>query len=309
MQQVQFPDTRLPQPPLFPPPHFSFGEIASPAALPPPSSVSPSFNEALELQRKLGIKNSIETMKTLENIEGKGKGRELEIRLDPRICKHDLPRGKVQGQTSYTKWQWIINPDKEVPLEWDEDAGALEWDEQDDVDDPMGLAITAEDLCAAKGMLESGHMVRVKTDSKHMQNTDDSFAVTKPSDLGVLVTYDKISCLPLHGELSENEATWMLDSGALWHFTHNINDFVELEAIPPMPIYTANGQTEITGKGTVIFTVDRRTIRVYPVYHVLDINTCLLYLGLFLQSRLHSRGSACKISLNQGQEEFLTFYP
>ena len=106
-------------------------------------------------------------------------------------------------------------------------------------------------------MLESGHMVRVETDTKHAQNTDNSFAVTRQSDLGVLVTYDnKISCLPLHDESSENEAIWMLDSGASWHFTYDANNFVELEAIPPIPIYTANGRTNITGKGTVIFTVD-----------------------------------------------------
>ena len=194
-------------------------------------------------------------------------------------------------------------------MEWDEDAGALKWDEQDDVDDPMGLDITAEDLCAAEGMLESGHMVRVETDSKHAQNTDDGFAVTRPSDLGILVTYNKISCLPLHDDLSENEAIWMLDSGASWHFTYDTNDFVELEAITPLPIYTANRQTEITGKGTVTFTVDGCTIRVYPVYYILDIKTRLLSLGQFLQSRLHSRGSACDITLYKGQEEFLAFHP
>ena len=194
-------------------------------------------------------------------------------------------------------------------MEWDEDAGALEWDEQDDVDDPMGLDIMAEDLCAAEGMLESGTMVRVKTKSKHAQNTDDGFAVTRLSDLGVLVTNNKTFCLPLHDELSKNEATWMLDSGASWHFTYDTSDFVELEAIPPVPIYTANWRTDITGKGTVIFTVDGRTIRVYPVYHVLDINTRLLSLGQFLQSGLHLRGSAREITLTQRQEEFLTFYP
>ena len=266
--------SRLPPPPVFPPSHFSFGEIASPIALPPTSSVYPTFNNTLELTRKLGICPSIETLKTLENVEGKGKGKELEVRLDPCVCKHNLPRGKAQGQTSRAKWQWIVDPNEEVPLEWDEDAGALEWDEQDEVDDPMGLDITAEDLCAAEGMLESGTMVRVETDLKHAQSTDDGFTVTRLSDLGVLVTKVKISCLPLHDELSENEATWMLDSGASWHFTYNANDFVELEAISPIPIYTANGQTDITGKGTVIFTVDGRTIRVYTVYHVPDINTC-----------------------------------
>ena len=247
--------SRLPPPPPFPPSHFSFGEIALPATLPPPSSRYPTFNNTLELMRKLGICPSIETLKTLENIEGKGKERELEVRLDPRIRKHNLPRGKVQGQTSRAKRQRIVNPDEEVPLEWDEDAGALKWDEQDNVDNPMGLDIMAEDLCATEGMLESGIMVRGAKDLKHAQNTDNGLTVTKPSDLGSLVTKN-ISCCPLHDESSENEAIWMLDSGASWHFTYDTNDFVELEAITPLPIYTANRQTEITGKGTVIFTVD-----------------------------------------------------
>ena len=234
--------SRLPPPPLSPLSHFSFGEIASPAILPPPTSKYPTFNNALELTRKLGIHPSIETLKTLENVEGKGKERELEVRLDPHTCKHDLPRGKVQGQTPHTKRQWIVDPNKEVPLEWDEDAGALEWDEQEDVDNPMGLDITAEDLCTAEGMLESGIMVRVETNSKHVQNTDDSFAVTRPSDLGVLVTNNKISCSPLHDELSENEAIWMLDSGTSWHFTYDTNNFIELEAITPLPYTLLTGR-------------------------------------------------------------------
>ena len=147
-------------------------------------------------------------------------------------------------------------------------------------------------------------MVRGAKDHKHAQNTDDGLTVTKQTaDLGSLVTKKK-SCRPLHDELSENEAIWMLDSGASWHFTYNTNNFVELEAITPLPIYTANGQTEITGKGTVIFTVDGCTIRVYPVYYILDIKTRLLSLGQFIQSRLHSRGSARDITLYKGQEEF-----
>ena len=70
-------------------------------------------------------------------------------------------------------------------MEWDEDARALEWDEQDNVNDPMGLDITAEDLCTAEGMLDSGHMVRVETNLKHTQITDDGFTVTKATDLGL----------------------------------------------------------------------------------------------------------------------------
>ena len=144
----------LPQPPLFPPSHFSFGDMASPTDLPLPTSKYPTFNNALELTRKLGIRPSIETLKTLEYVEGKGKERELEVRLDPCICKHDLPRGKVQGQTSRAKRQRIVDPDKEVPWEWDEDAGALEWDEQDDVENPMGL-------CQGHSTLSSQRVLRV----------------------------------------------------------------------------------------------------------------------------------------------------
>src|SRR6202000_2234548 len=106
--------SRLPPPPQFPPSHFRFGELALPIALPPPNSVYPTFNNALELTRQLGIRPSIETLKTLENVEGKGKGKELEVRLDPRIRKHDLPRGKVQGQSSRAKRQRIVNPDHEA---------------------------------------------------------------------------------------------------------------------------------------------------------------------------------------------------
>ena len=66
--------------------------MALPTNLPPPNSIYPSFNNALELQRKLGIRNSIETLKTLENVEGKGKGKELKVKLNPCVCKHDLVR-------------------------------------------------------------------------------------------------------------------------------------------------------------------------------------------------------------------------
>ena len=101
----------------------------------------------------------------------------------------------------------------------------------------------------------------------------------------------------------------MLDSGASRHFTNSINDFIDYEAIIPSPVATANRRIEMTGKGTVIFIVDRRALRISPVYHIPDLNTHLLSLGQFLRSGLHSRGSDRKISLQQGKEEFLTFHP
>ena len=73
---------------------------------------------------------------------------------------------------------------------------------------------------------------------------------------------------------------------------------------------TANGSTSITGKGTVIFTVNGERVRLYPIFYIPNLNDHLLSLRQFHQSRLSSRGSACSIALYDGNdEEFLTFYP
>jgi hypothetical protein len=101
----------------------------------------------------------------------------------------------------------------------------------------------------------------------------------------------------------------MLNSGASQHFTFDINDFVEYEAIEPIPLRTATNFMTIIGKGTVILYINEKAVRLNPVYHVLDISHRLLSLGQFLKSRLFSRGSACKISLYEEDIEFLTFHP
>ena len=119
-------------------------------------------------------------------------------------------------------------------------------------------------------------------------------------------------CCPLHVNEDQSEATWMLDSGASCHFTNDLNDFVEFEENvgPKQVVRTANGSTSITGKGTVIFTVNGEWIRLYPVFYILDLNDCLLSLGQFHHSSLSLRGDARMIVLYDGNdEEFLTFYP
>ena len=54
------------RPPSAPPSEFDFGLFASPATLPPPSSVYPTFNKALSLARRLEVCPTIETLKRLE---------------------------------------------------------------------------------------------------------------------------------------------------------------------------------------------------------------------------------------------------
>ena len=82
-------------------------------------------------------------------------------------------------------------------------------------------------------------------------------------------------CCPLSVNEDHFEATWMLDSGASCHFTNDLNDFVEFEENvgPERVVRTANGSTTITGKGTVIFTVNNERIRLYPVFYIPDLNT------------------------------------
>ena len=101
----------------------------------------------------------------------------------------------------------------------------------------------------------------------------------------------------------------MLDSGASRHFTFDINDFVEYEAIESIPLRTATSFTTIIGKGTVILYINEKAVRLSPVYHVPDISHRLLSLGQFLKSGLFSRGSAREISLYEEETEFLTFHP
>ena len=52
--------------PSAPPSEFDFGLFASPAVLPPPSLVYPTFNKALTLARRLEVRPTIETLKRLE---------------------------------------------------------------------------------------------------------------------------------------------------------------------------------------------------------------------------------------------------
>ena len=102
---------------------------------------------------------------------------------------------------------------------------------------------------------------------------------------------------------------WLLDSGASMHFTNDINDFVDYQIITPIKVVTANGSTQVKGKGAVILVINQKAVRIEAVYHIPDLTTKLISLGQLLQSELFTRGSARSISVEDGSENFLTFHP
>ena len=151
--------------------------------------------------------------------------------------------------------------------------------------------------------------------TKETNSCPDVFTATRKycSNTKYLVSNtSSLVCCPLSVNEDHFEATWMLDSGASCHFTNNLNNFVEYEENvgPKRVVRTANGSTSITGKGTVIFTVNNEWVRLYPVFYIPDLNDRLLSLSQFHHSSLSSRGDACAIVLYDGNdEEFLSFYP
>ena len=267
-------------PPSAPPSEFDFGLFASPADLPPPSSVYPTFNKALSLARRLDVHPTIETLKRLET---------LFMTEDPH------PKKKQN-----------VSSDEEVSLRWTDD----------EVDVFMGESATASgvktpgsafniNLFGAEERYETNFTLRGEANPPTAFNNR---RVNTPATLFNKVI-NKFVCLTLQDDESETEAEWMLDSGASRHFTFDINDYVNYETTAEVLVRTANSFTKIVGKGTVIITVDGKTVRINPVYHIPDLSCRLLSLCQFLRSGLFSRGSAREISLHEDENEFLTFYP
>ena len=225
-----------------PPSEFDFGLFASPAVLPPPSSVYPTFNKALTLARRLEVRPTIETLKRLET---------------PFL---ENPRPQKRRNVS----------DEEVSLGWTDN----------EVDAFMGGATTAS------GSKTPGNAFDINSFGAEERYATNLTLQTKANPSTVLsnrrvntpVTFfnnviNKFVCLTLQdSDKNETEAKWMLDSGASRHFTFDINDYVDYETTAEVLVRTANSFTKIIGKGTVIITVDGKTVRINPVYHIPDLS-------------------------------------
>ena len=81
---------------------------------------------------------------------------------------------------------------------------------------------------------------------------------------------------------------WILDSGAFLYFSEDKLNFVTFKVLAmPLPIYTANRSTLITGKGTIILkhlsSQNKEVIiTVKLVFFCKDLTCQLLSLGTFL---------------------------
>jgi len=85
-------------------------------------------------------------------------------------------------------------------------------------------------------------------------------------------TYNKLPSLHM-GDENLTEAEWMLDSGASEHFTGDMNDFVEYEALAPITVQTATETTNIIGRGSVILQIKNKVLQIYPVYYIPELTT------------------------------------
>ena len=104
---------------------------------------------------------------------------------------------------------------------------------------------------------------------------------------------------------------WMLDSGASFHFSGDVNNFVDhTQMKEEIPLRTANSSTIIKGKGTIILTLSTgEKVRIYPVFYVPGLTCKLLSLGMFLQDSFQVVGVAHFIKVVRNSLPFLTFTP
>ena len=82
-----------------------------------------------------------------------------------------------------------------------------------------------------------------------------------------------ICCSPCKCECENNDPKvneWMLDSGASFHFTGDMNDFVEYAPFKEQQtVITANSSASIEGQGTIIILLSTEgVLRLFPVYYV-----------------------------------------
>ena len=109
---------------------------------------------------------------------------------------------------------------------------------------------------------------------------------------------------------------WLLDSGALLHFTHDLNDFIEyckLQLHERIPVNTASNKIYVEGEGSMLLKHYQSnklvTTCLTKVLHILEITTCLLSIGKFLQQGLHIHGDSHTISLVYKNRLVLTCKP
>jgi hypothetical protein len=86
------------------------------------------------------------------------------------------------------------------------------------------------------------------------------------------ISYSK--CAKCEGkQVGANNNLWLLDSGASFHFTNNIEDFAGYNPLKkPVLVSTTTSTTGVIGVGTVILNHESEVVRLAPVYYIPELN-------------------------------------
>jgi hypothetical protein len=279
----------------------------------PPPSIYPPFQKALGLAHQLGVRPSIETLKTLEVAEIK-KATNPRLAKCPRVS---LPHGKTLGLeaqitlslASTEKGKDCTNRDEVVSLGgsedvpmgdntdylFEEDAGKPEFDYNNGDDD---------------------HVIAFWQVSNPSQKEPETNPQTELNRFAICSippsSPNKTICSCSHEcDCMIPEQEWLLDSGASQHYTSDLNDFVNYAPLEiKCSVQTANSSASIEGQGTIILVLSTgERVRIHPVYYAPGLNCKLLSLGTFLLKGFLTVGSKSSIRVLKGATPFLTFYP
>jgi hypothetical protein len=120
-------------------------------------------------------------------------------------------------------------------------------------------------------------------------------------------------CVKCKGKQVSNKINdlWLLDSGASFHFTNNMDDFAKYSPLKkPVYVATATSTTGVIGVGTVILNYESQVVRLAPVYYIPELNCRLISMGTLLRDGMIAHGNAKHINiLTESNQVFLKFRP
>ena len=270
-----------------------------------------TFNKAVDLAHRLGVPTTIETLKTLENAKIARPSRPLKrCHQETHAMRPSSSWGAVQGKVAQVKAAVKEKNDDEVSLDFSGDEvadvpmtiGDFQQNEcyikQEVVDD---FDIDVDGIIDLYWQVHSSVLPKAATDD--IQTELDSIAICT-NRLSLFCTSQ---CECKNSETQE----WMLDSGASFHFSGDVNNFIDYTQMEEeIPLRTANSSAIIRGKGTIILALSTgEKIQIYPVFYVPGLTCKLLSLGTFLQDGFQVIGLAHFIKVVRNSLPFLTFKP
>jgi hypothetical protein len=329
----------LPSPPLVHVASFSPAGMVTrtahaslPAAGQSHSPVHPTVISACSLAERIGVETTTNNLKTLEQHitmpQHKYGGR---ITASKRTSTPPpSPPTSTSASMSVADWDAQLTAER---LHDDEEYPQVSYEEHFGVTLPSVPNTPSSDCVSLFGDedIELENWARRELDGAACHEFNDDESVILPShiygtnvssvdraskgaavmekDISVLNKYVhncKTSDCPKCEKEHKNSMNWLLDSGATWHFTHLIKDFISYEALKDaLTVQTASKPIFIKGFGAVLIKHKvtnkhrKKTITtvLHPVYYIPEITTRLLSLGVFLQEGMHVYGNVTKLSI------------